>query len=142
LCLGGRNWRKLHEEELCSFHSDTIPYQYEQIKGTQMCGKCGDEATLAQMVLTVLGVRIRGLLPPLFSPVTFPVARNCSTDVFTVFLGVSLHLYWFLNRRWTVTIGFVWRNHSTIRVFCSVISGAAILNDFTAASVAKYGKKF
>jgi len=100
-----------------------------------------DEDTLARMVPTVSGVRTRGLLPPLFLPVTFPDARNCSTDVFTVFLpGASLHLYWFLNRRWTVTIEFVFRNHSTIRVLCSVDSGGAILNDVTEANVAKYGK--
>jgi ABC-type transport system involved in cytochrome c biogenesis permease component len=106
---------------------------------TDFCA--GDEATLARMVATVSGVQTRGLLLPLFLPVMFPVVRNCSTNVFTVFLaGASLHLYWFLNRRWTVTIEFVCRNHSTIRVFCSVISGSAILNDVTAASVAKYGK--
>jgi hypothetical protein len=52
----------------------------------------------------------------------------------------SLHLYWFLNRRWTVTIEFVCRNHSTIRVFCSIVSGWAFLNDVTAATIAKYGK--
>jgi hypothetical protein len=46
-----------------------------------------------------------------------------------------------LNRRWTVTIEFVCRNHSTIWVFCSVVSGGAILNDVTAASVAKVWKK-
>jgi hypothetical protein len=102
--------------------------------------RVGDEATLARMVPTVSGVRTRGLLPPLFLPVTFPVARNCST-VFTVFLaGASLHLYWFLNRRWTVKIEVVCRNYSTIRVFCSVVSGGAILNDVTAEIVAKYGK--
>jgi hypothetical protein len=76
-----------------------------------------------------------------FQPVTFPFARNCSTNVFTVFpAGASLHLYWFLNRRWNMKIEFVCKNHSTIRVFCSVVSGGAILNDVTAASVAKYGK--
>jgi len=108
---------------------------------TDFCA--GDEATLAWMVPTVSGVRTRGLLPPLFLPVIFPVARNCSTNVFTVFLaGASLHLYWFLNRRWTGTIEFVCRNHSTIRVFCSVVSCGAILNDVTGASVAKYGKKY
>jgi hypothetical protein len=101
-----------------------------------------DEATLARMVPTVLGVRTHGLLPPLFLPVTFPVARNCYSNLFTVFLaGASLHSYWFLNRRWTVTIEFVCRNHSTTGVFCSVVKGGAILNDDTAASVAKYGKK-
>ena len=53
----------------------------------------GDEATLARMVPTVSGVRTRGLLPPLFLPVTFPVSRNCSTNVIIVFLAVaSLHL--------------------------------------------------
>jgi hypothetical protein len=103
--------------------------------------RVGNEATLARMVPTVSGVRTRGFLPPLFLPVTFPVARNCSTNVFTVFLaGASLHFYWFLNRRWTVTIEFVCRNHSTIRVFCSVVSGGAILNDVTATNVATYGK--
>jgi hypothetical protein len=51
------------------------------------------------------------------------------------------HLYWFLNRRWTATIEFVCRNHSTIRVFYSIVTGGDILNDVTAASVAKYGKK-
>jgi len=101
----------------------------------------GDEATLARMVPAVSGVRTRGLLPPLFLPVTFPVARNCPTNVFTILLaGASLHSYWFLNRRWTVTVEFVCRNHSTIRVFCSVVSGGAILNDVTATSIAKYGK--
>ena len=84
-----------------------------------------------------------GLLPPLFLPAIFPVARNCSTNVFTVFLaGASLHLCWFLNQRWTATIEFVCRNHSTIRVFCSVVSCGAILYDVTGASVAKYGKKY
>jgi hypothetical protein len=103
--------------------------------------RVGDEATLARIVPTVSGVQTRGLLPPLFLPVTFPVARKCSTIVFTVFLaGASLHLYWFLTRHWTMTIEFVCRNHSTIRVFCSVVSGGAILNDVTVASVAKYGK--
>jgi hypothetical protein len=101
----------------------------------------GDEATLARIVPTVSGVRTRGLLPPLFLPVTFPVERNCSCNVFTVFLaGAFLHLYWFLNRRLTLTVEFVCRNQSTIRVFCSVVSGGAILNDVTAAIVAKYGK--
>jgi len=101
----------------------------------------GDEATLARMAPAVSGVRTRGLLPPLFLPVTLLVARNSSTNVFTVFLaGASLHLYRFLNRRWTVTVEFVCRNHSTIGVFCSVVSGGAILNYVTAASVAKYGK--
>jgi len=100
-----------------------------------------DEATLARMIPRVSGVRTRGLLPPLSLPVTFPVARNCSTYVFTVFIaGAPLHLYWLLNRRWTVTIEFVCRNRSTIRVFCSVISGGAILNDVTTARVARYGK--
>ena len=95
--------------------------------------RVGDEATFARMVPAVSAVRTRGLLPPLFLPVTLPVARNCSTNVFTVFLaGASLHLYWFLNRRWTVTIEFLCRNHCTIRVFCSVVSGGAILNDVTA----------
>jgi hypothetical protein len=103
--------------------------------------RAGDEATLARMVPTVSGVRRRGLLLPLFLPATFPVARNCSTNVFTVFLaGASLHLYWFLNRRWTLTIEFVCRNHSTVRVFWSVVSCRAILNDITGASVAKYGR--
>jgi len=93
------------------------------------------------MVPAVSGVQTRGLLPPLFLPVTFPVARNCSTTVFTVFLaGTSLQLYWFLNQRWTVTVEFVCRNLSTVRVFCSLVSGRAILNDVTAANVAKYGK--
>jgi hypothetical protein len=102
--------------------------------------RAGDEATLAWMVPAVSGVRTRGLLPPLFLPAIFPVARNCST-VFTVFFaGASLHSYWFLNWRWTVTFEFVCRNHSTIRVFCSVVSCGAILNDVTGASVAKYGK--
>ena len=50
------------------------------------------------------------------------------------------HLCWILNWRWTVTIESVCRNHSTIRVFYSVVTGGAILNDVTAASVAKYGK--
>jgi len=105
--------------------------------------RAGDEATLAWIVPTVWGARTRGLFPPLFLPAIFPVARNCSTDVFIVFLaGASLHLYWFLNRRWTVTIEFVCRNHSTIRVFYSVVSCGAILNDFIEASVAKYGKKY
>jgi hypothetical protein len=55
--------------------------------------RVGDEATLARMVRTVLGLRTRGLLPPLFLPVTFLFARNCFTTVFTVFLaGASLHL--------------------------------------------------
>ena len=100
--------------------------------------RSGDEATLARMVPTVSGLRTRGLLPPLFLPVT---ARNCSTNVFIVFLsGVSLHLYLSLNRRWPVTLEFVCRNHSTVRVLCSVVSGGAILNDFTAASFARYGK--
>jgi len=73
--------------------------------------RAGDEATLAWMVPTVSGMRTRGLLPPLFLPAIFPVAWNCSINVFTVFLaGASLHLYWFLNRRWTVTIEFVCRN--------------------------------
>jgi hypothetical protein len=99
--------------------------------------RVGDEAPLARMVPTMSGVRSRGLL----LPVTFPVARNCSTYVFTVFLaGAYLHLYWILNRRWTVTIKFVSRNHSTIRVFRSVVSGGTIVNDVTTASVAKYGK--
>ena len=103
--------------------------------------RVGHEATLARMVPTLSGVRTRGLLPPPFLPVTFPVERNCSTNVFTIFLaGASLHLYWFLNRRWTVTIEFVCKNHSTVRVFCSVLSGGAILSDVTVASVAKYGK--
>ena len=54
----------------------------------------GDEAKLAQIVPTVSGVRTRGLLPPVFLSVTFLVAQNCSTNVFTVFLaGASLHLY-------------------------------------------------
>ena len=103
----------------------------------------GDEATLARMVPTVSGVRTRGLLPPLSLPVTFPVALNCSINVFTVILAgasLHLHLYWVFNRRWTVKIEFVCRKHSTIRVFCSVVSGGAILNDVTAANVAKYGK--
>ena len=83
----------------------------------------------------------RVLLPPLFLPAIFPFARNCSTNIFTVFLvGASLHLYWFLNRRWTVTIEFVCRNHSTIRVLCSVVRCGAILIDVIGASVAKYGK--
>jgi len=61
--------------------------------------RVGDKATLARMIPTVSDVRTSGLLPPLFLPVTFPVARNCYTNVFTVFLaGASLHLYWFLNR--------------------------------------------
>jgi len=78
------------------------------------------------MVPTVSGVRTCGLVPPLFLPAIFPVAWNCSTNVFTIFLaGASLHLYWFLSRRWTVTIEFVCRNHSTIRVFCSVVSCGA-----------------
>ena len=77
----------------------------------------------------------------LFSCLSFSVARNCSTNIFTVFLaGASLHLYWFLNQHWTVTIEFVCRNHSAIRVFFSVVSGRTILNDVTVASVAKYGK--
>jgi hypothetical protein len=59
--------------------------------------RVGEEATLVRMVPTMSGVRTRGLLLPLFLPVTFPVARNCTTDVFTVFLaGASLHLYCFL----------------------------------------------
>jgi hypothetical protein len=103
----------------------------------------GDEATLTWMVPTVSGMRTRGLLPPLFLPAIFPVAWNCSINVFTVFLaGASLHLYWFLNRRWTVTIEFVCRNHSTIWVFCFVVSCGVILSDITGASVAKYGKKY
>ena len=105
--------------------------------------RVGAEATLARMVPTVSGMRTRGLLPPLFLPLAFPFARNCSTDVFTVFLpGASLHLYWFLNRRWTVTVEFVRQNHSTFRGFCSVVCGGAILNDVIAASVAKYEKKY
>jgi hypothetical protein len=103
--------------------------------------RAGNDATLAWMVPTVSGVRTRGLFPPIFLPATFPVERYCSTNVFTVFLaGVSLHLYWFLNRPWTVKIEFVCINHSTIRVFCSVVSCGTILNDFIGASVAKYGK--
>ena len=71
----------------------------------------------------------------------FPSCAKLLHTVFTVLLaGSSLHLYWFLNRGCSVTIEFVCRNHSTIRVFCSVVSGGAILNDVTAASVAKYGK--
>jgi len=93
------------------------------------------------MVPTVSDTQTRGLLLPLFLPVTFPVARNSYTSVSTVFLaGASLLLYWSLNWRWTLKIEFVCRNHSTIRVFCCVVSGGAILNDVTAASVAKYGK--
>ena len=100
-----------------------------------------DDASLARIVPAVLGVRTRGLLPPLFLPVTFPFSRNCSINFFSVFLaGASLHLYRCLNRRWTVTIESVCRNHSTIRVFCSVVGDGAILNDVTVASVAKYGK--
>ena len=103
--------------------------------------RLGDETTLARMVPTVSGVPTHGLLLPLFLSVTYPVARNSSTNVFTVFpAGACLHFYWFLNRRWTVTIEFFCRNHSTIRVFCSVVSGGAILNDVTASSVVKYGK--
>ena len=103
--------------------------------------RLGDETTLARMVPTVSGVPTHGLLLPLFLSVTYPVVQNSSTNVFTVFCaGVSLHLYWLFNRRWIVTIEFVCRNHSTIRVFCSVVSGGAILNDFTGASVAKYRK--
>ena len=103
--------------------------------------RAGDEATLAWIVPTVSGVRTRGLLPPLFLPATFPVVRNCSTNIFTAILAsASLHLYWFLNQHWTVTIKFVCRNHSIIQVFCSVISCRAILNDVTGASVAKYGR--
>ena len=102
--------------------------------------RAGDEAKLVRMVPTVSGVRTHGLLLPLFLPVTLPVARNCSS-VFAVFLaGVSLHFYRFLKRHWTVTTEFVCRNHSTIPVFCCVISGGAILNDNAAASVVKYGK--
>jgi hypothetical protein len=102
-----------------------------------------DETTLARMApQQCLACEHVPCSPPLFSPVTLPVARNCSTNVFTVFLaGTSLDLYRFLNRRWTVTVEFVCRNHSTVRDYCSVVSGGAILNDVTAASVAKYGKK-
>jgi len=105
--------------------------------------QAGDEATRAWMVPAVSGVQTRGLLLPLFLPAIFPVVQNCSTNVFTVFLaGASLHLYWFLNQRWTATIEFVCKNHSTIQVFCSVISCGAILYDVIGASVAKYGKKY
>jgi len=119
--------------EVCVMLSQAIPhFLWVTVAQTSV--------TLARMVPRVTGVRTCGLLPSLFLPVTFPVARNCST-VFTVFVaGASLHLYWFLNRRWTVTIEFVCRNHYTIRVSCSVISGGAILNDVTASSAAKYGK--
>jgi hypothetical protein len=41
-----------------------------------------------------------------------------------------------------VAVVFVCGNHSTIRIFCSVVIGEAILNDVTGASVAKYGKKY
>ena len=96
--------------------------------------------TFARMVPTVSGVPTRGFLPPLFCLSHFPVAWNCST-VFTVFLdGASLHLYWFLKKRWIVTVEFICKNHYTIWVFCSVVNGGAILNDVTAVSVAKYGK--
>jgi hypothetical protein len=40
-----RIWRKLHKEKLCSFHSENIPYQHEQIKETHMCGKCRMQST-------------------------------------------------------------------------------------------------
>jgi hypothetical protein len=52
--------------------------------------RVGDEATLARMVPTLSGMRTRGLLPPLLLPVTFPVARHCSSNVFTVFLALVL----------------------------------------------------
>jgi hypothetical protein len=55
--------------------------------------RVGDEAAFARMVPTVSGVRTHALLPPLYLPVTYPVAQNCTTDVFTVFLaGVSFAL--------------------------------------------------
>ena len=38
-------WRKLNKKEICSFHSETIRYRYEQIKAKQMCGTCRTQGT-------------------------------------------------------------------------------------------------
>ena len=40
-----RIWGKLHKEELFSFQSEAVLYQYEQVKETQMCGKCRGQGT-------------------------------------------------------------------------------------------------
>jgi hypothetical protein len=102
--------------------------------------RAGDEATLAWIVRKVSGVPKRGLLPPLFLPSTFPVARNCSTNVFTVFVaGASLHLYWF----WTGA--GLWQSNLFAETipqfeFSPLLLVAEPFWMMSSSSVAKYGK--
>ena len=95
--------------------------QYLIFCGCRTDFRVWDEATLTRMIPKVSSVRTHGLLPLLFLPVIFPVARNCSTNVFNVFLaGASLHLYWFLNRivYRSTKIDSNWLNTPYVGTFC------------------------
>ena len=121
--------------EICAVLSKAIPHFLRLLHRLRV----GDEATLARMVPTVSGVRTRGLFLPLFLPVTFPVAETDppSSSYSLLVLPCICTVFWTGAGLWQSNL-FA-ENIPQIE-FSVLVSGGAILNDVTAASVTKYGK--